>query len=354
MNYSKVIFVCDYAANYAGNFVASLSSLAKRLDEMKKKVIFIFPKEVKNKNWEISLSEFKVVYSDFNSDEVLLKNIKNEILNEDRVIIHTHFIGSLFLLKLKTILSNDDKIVFHQHMAINYGVKQRIKRIILKLFGFSNTIYIGVSPDVYDDVCREVGKSKARLVTNSLDLMRLQSSNNQIANKNILIFGSDYRRKGVDIAIKAIRKVHLGSKVRLTVVTHTPDNAKSLIKGEFGNIPNFVDVIKPSKNVQSLYKNSFLFLSPSRLEAFGYSVIEAAYSGLKVIASDVPGQNTLKNVPNIKWVDSENIQQLSSAILKDYQSPRESNEDIIKTKDVIEKNYSLDRWVKQIIKIYEE
>ncbi|MBT9079836.1 glycosyltransferase family 4 protein [Lactobacillus delbrueckii subsp. bulgaricus] len=382
MNYNKVIFVCDYAANYAGNFIASLDNLAKQLDKMQKKVIFIFPNGAKNKNWEISLSEFKVVYSDFNNDEVLLKSIKNEILSKDSVIIHTHFINSLFLVKLKTILSNNDKIVFHQHMAVNYGVKQivkgiilrlfgfsntiyigaipgfhMVKGIILRLFGFSNTIYIGVSPAVYNDVCREVGKNKARLVTNSLDLMRLQSSNTRMANKankNVLIFGSQYKRKGVDLAIKAIQKGHLESKVRLIVVTHTPDNTKELIKDKFGSIPRFIEVIKPSKNVEELYKNSFLFLSPSRSEAFGYSVIEAAYSGLKVIASDIPGQNTLEDVPNIRWVDSENVQQLGSAILDAYQSPKENAEDIAKTKKVIEKNYSLDRWVKQIIKIYNE
>ncbi|MBT8906717.1 hypothetical protein BTI66_09340, partial [Lactobacillus delbrueckii subsp. bulgaricus] len=70
------------------------------------------------------------------------------------------------------------------------------------------------------------------------------------ANKNVLIFGSQYKRKGVDLAIKAIQKGHLESKVRLIVVTHTPDNTKELIKDKFGSIPRFIEVIKPSKNVE--------------------------------------------------------------------------------------------------------
>ncbi|MCE2074390.1 hypothetical protein GPU11_07470 [Streptococcus thermophilus] len=90
MNYNKVIFVCNYAANYAGNFLASLNSLAKQLKKKQKKVVFIFPLEAKNKNWEIDLSEFQIIYSDFNN-KVLLKNIKNAILSGDRVIVHTHF-----------------------------------------------------------------------------------------------------------------------------------------------------------------------------------------------------------------------------------------------------------------------
>lgn len=358
MNYNKVIFICNYAANYAGNFLASLDSLAKQLKKKQKKVIFVFPNEAKNKDWEIDLSEFQLIYSDFNDKEALLKSIKNEILDSNKVIIHTHFMKPIFLLKLKKILSNDDKVIFHQHMAVNRRVKDRIKQVLegvaLRLFGFDNTVYIGVSPDVYSNICREFGKSKAKLVINSIDLKRLQSPKAKLANNNILIFGTFYKEKGVDLAIKAIEKAHLESKVNLIVVTHTPEATKNIIKDEFNTVPNFVNVIAPSNNVQELYKNSFLFLSPSRFEAFGYSVVESAYSGLRVIASNVPGQNMLKNIPSIVWVKSENVEQLSDAILKEYRISEIGPSDMAKTRKIIEKKYSLNRWVKQIIKIYDE
>lgn len=96
-------------------------------------------------------------------------------------------------------------------------------------------------------------------------------------------------------------------------------------------------------------------MSPSRLEAFGYSVIEAKYTGMRVIASNVPGQNTLKNVPGISWVDSENIDQLSNAILKEYNSAEDNEMSIVKkSRRVIENKYSLERWVNQVINIYNE
>lgn len=354
MDYSKVIFVCDYAANYAGNFIASLNRLAVELKENNKKVVFIFPKKAERKNWEINLSAYQVVFTDFNYRD-LLKTIKKEIPDNKKVIIHTHFISSMFLLKLRHILSpSNSKIIFHQHMAVKFGIKQMIKGIILRLFGFKNTLYIGVSPAVFNDVCKEVGKDKARLVINSLDLTRLHITNDNKAKKNILIFGSDYKRKGVDLAISAIRDAHLEGKVKLLVVTHTPDVARVLVKTEFNNIPHFVEFVKTENNVQELYKNSFLFLSPSRMEAFGYSVIEAAYSGLRVIASDVPGQNMLKNVPNIVWIDLGNIRQLSNAILKEYSNSKENKVEQIVTRKAIEKNYSLNRWICQVIKLYGE
>ncbi|MDM8222241.1 hypothetical protein [Limosilactobacillus vaginalis] len=142
----KVIQICNYAANYAGNFLASLDSLAQRLKVMGKEVVFVFPNAAQNKKWEIDLSGFKMVYTDFDNDVELLNSIKKEIPNNGEVIIHTHFMNSMFLLKLKTILSSEDKVVFHEHMAVNYGIRQKIKGEIVKLFGFRNTVFIGVSP----------------------------------------------------------------------------------------------------------------------------------------------------------------------------------------------------------------
>lgn len=354
LSYNKVIFVSNYAADYAGNFIASLFALAKQLRKAGNKVIFIFPNEAKLQNWEVNLSEFKVIYSGFNY-EALIKCINDEISDNDKVIIHTHFMSSMFSLRLKKVLSNKDKIVFQQHMAVKFGLKQIIKGIILKEFGFNNTTYIGVSPAVYDDICREVGSSKSRLVTNALDLERLDFSNNKRASRNnILIFGSDYKRKGVDLAIKAIKKAQLESKVKLFVVTHTPTVAKRITQDEFKEIPSFVKFIEPTTNVTKLYRSCFLFLSPSRSEAFGYSVIEAAYSGLRVIATDVPGQNILKNVPHITWVNSNNVEQLSNAIFKVYGQSKEKVVDVYKTRKIIEKDYSLERWVNQIMDIYNE
>lgn len=355
MEYNKVIQICNYAANYAGNFLASLDSLAQRLKVMGKEVVFVFPNAAQNKKWEIDLSGFKMVYTDFDNDVELLNSIKKEIPNNGEVIIHTHFMNSMFLLKLKTILSSEDKVVFHEHMAVNYGIRQKIKGEIVKLFGFRNTVFIGVSPDVYNDLQKEVGKVRARLVVNSLDLDRLKVNNSNKKSKNILIFGSDYKRKGVDLAINAIEKAHLESKVNLVVVTHSPKEAKKLIINEFNIIPSFVKIRRPSNDVRELYAECFLFLSPSRLEAFGYSVIEAKYTGMRVIASNVPGQNTLKNVPGISWVDSENIDQLSNAILKEYNSAEDNEMSIVKkSRRVIENKYSLERWVNQVINIYNE
>lgn len=165
---------------------------------------------------------------------------------------------------------------------------------------------------------KSFGKEKTHLLTNAIDFDRLQLFSDNNTSNQVLIFGTDFYRKGVDLAIKAILKLDDSSNLNLLVVTHTPEKTIQLIKSEIGYLPNFVTVTKPTQNVASLYNQSFLFLSPSRSEAFGYANIEAAYCGCQVIAIDVPGQNTTKNTTNINWVEKDDVQGLSEAIFKAY------------------------------------
>lgn len=352
MNYNKVIYISDYKAKYGGNFLSSFSFLANKLKKNNVNVYFIFPKEAKKQEWEVDLSTFNVIYSDF-SDKELINVINNCLTKNDTAIIHLNFLSSLFQLKLKNKINGKVKFVFHQHMAVNFGVKQVIKGIILRLFAPSNTAYIGVSPEVYKDVKKEVGEKNSYLVLNAIDTKRLKLYERS-SNSNILIFGTDFIRKGVDLAIEAIQHSRVENLCKLIVVTHDTTNARNLILNKFGTIPKFIKIIPPVQNVQELYNNSFLFLSPSRLEAFGYAVVEAAYSGIQVIASDVPGQNILSDIPGIKIFQSENTAQLSSKIDDAYLDRNNNRKNLNKmTRQYINTHFSLDYWATSILKIYD-
>lgn len=351
--YNKVIFVCNYAANYAGNFIASLNNLAEKLGH-DTKIIFIFPKSAVIKNWEIDLSKYQIVYSNFQSKN-LVKTIAKNIDRTDKVVIHLHFVSALLLINLRRITNSNNLLVYHQHMTIKHNWKMSVKGLLLRTLAFKNVIYIGVSPYVYKDLCREVGRKRCRLVVNAIDTKRLVTANRH-KNNNILIFGTNFKGKGVDLAIEAIRMSRISSKIKLEIVTHNIENVKKLIIQQYKEIPRFVNIRGTSTNISELYKNSFLFLSPSRAEAFSYSVVEATYSGEQVIASDIPGQNTLKNIPGIYWIEPNNTHQLKECIEKAYdnQENRMTNVNLLNAEKYIEKHYSLDSWSNKIINIYNE
>lgn len=352
MKYNKVFFICDYYADYGGNFLASFNFLANKLLSKNVIVYFIFPEKAQNKNWEIDLSKFNIIYCSF--DYINIVNVVSHHLNKnDDAVIHINFLSSLILAKFNKIIGNHAKYVFHQHMAINFGLKQVIKGMVLRLRAPKKVAYIGVSPEVYRDVKREVGKGKSYLVLNAIDVKRLKLLPNTDSS-DILIFGTAFMRKGVDLAIKAILNTILIKKCKLLVVTHDEKKARQLIQEQFGGVPKFVKLLPPVQNVEELYQKAFLFLSPSRLEAFGYAVVEASYSGDQVIISDIPGQNVLSSIPGVRAVPPENVQQLRLEIIEAYKHRRDSHEYInAKARKYIDNHFSLEHWADSILKIYD-
>jgi len=58
--------ICDYAADYSGNFISSLLNLAKKVrSTLKVETLFIFPEESRSKPWIklITDANFKVVFA---------------------------------------------------------------------------------------------------------------------------------------------------------------------------------------------------------------------------------------------------------------------------------------------------
>lgn len=347
-----MIFVCSYKAKYGGNFLASFKYLANRLAEKNIEVYFVFPKEAKSQKWEVDLSRFNVVYSEFN-DQKLVNTIKCCLADTDFAIVHLNFLSSLLLLKLRRKIGEQANFVFHQHMSVNFGLKQIVKGVILRIFGPKNTIYIGVSPEVYSEVSKEVGKKRSRLVLNAIDTGRLKTVN-KFNNSNILIFGTNFWGKGVDLAIKAIQHSKIEGKCNLVIVTHNIEEAHNFILKEFNEIPDFVQIKSPVQDITELYSNAFLFLSPSRQEAFGYAVVEAAYSGNQVIISNIPGQNILSSIPGVKAFQSKNVNVLRSKIVGAYEHKHDSREYINEVAcRYITKYFSLRNWADHILMIYE-
>lgn len=80
---------------------------------------------------------------------------------------------------------------------------------------------------------------------------------------------------------------------------------------------------------------------------------EAAYCGCTVIASDIPGQNTMKDIPGIVWIPSEDVEALKCAVLDVLQEKAEKK-DITEVQAYIAKHYSLEAWSEKIIEVYHQ
>ena len=141
-------------------------------------------------------------------------------------------------------------------------------------------------------------------------------------------------------------------KIELEIIAHDIEQTQNRIKKILGFIPDNISVHLPVENIKEVYEKTDIFLAPARSEAFGYAVVEALYCGCEVIASDIPGQNTMKDIVGIRWIQSENVEELQKAIIEEINSKYDISKKE-KQRAYIEENYSLSAWCRKILKVYE-
>lgn len=360
----KVLYICNYAANYSGNFIASLVTLSKKIGV--ENVCYLFPKQAREKEWIRILNECtdSIYYCDFDrkSMRVMCKQLKN-ILKNDRLIVHTHFVEGAVLLPIKQAFGN---IICHYHMTVpdTTLLKRKVKRILLQII-YRKVQLVGVSQAVTDDLSSYFPSCCCECIPNAIDfraLSREESDPNlpivrEQDKFNILIHGTHFERKGVDLAIQAVEELIKENSVpelNLYITSHHTEDAKRKACA-LTNDEKAIHVIDVVENVGGLYRNVDVFISPSRDEAFGYAVVEALYCGCQVAASNVPGQNTMRCIPGLFWFEKEDISGLKQAILDAFLEKKNgcAEQKNLIQKEFVQKKYCIDEWCDNNLKLYE-
>ena len=103
------------------------------------------------------------------------------------------------------------------------------------------------------------------------------------------------------------------------------------------------------------YNETDIFLSPSRSEAFGNAVVEAAYSGNAIVASKVGGQASLE-IEGAYWFENCNLDnlcaQLEQAIAQFKQPFMVSQRE--KAANHVREKYSLLKWCDAVLHVVSE
>ena len=347
-----LVYICNYAANYKGNFIRSICSLARR---WKGRQLLVLPSTAREKGWASKIHEVDVVFCDF--DRKTLNALAGRLLDVfgPDAIIYMHFMGSNDPLPFCRLFRT---VVVHYHMTVVLPktlvgkLKRVLKRALFRL-AYRDLYLIGVSSPVCDSLARLYSSSQIICIPNAIDFSRYAGLEDSLEPSHIkgavnaLLFGSDFYRKGADTAIEAIDILRLlGRDVRLTIATHDVASCGKLVEKLRGKVPDWVTIVPVREDVASLYAAADIFLSPSRSEAFGYAVLEAAYCGCVVVASDVPGQNSLRGVPGLTWVPAENPDALADGI-DDALDRLRTKTKPEKTQRYLEEHYGIDRWVKE-------
>ena len=344
--------LCNYAAGYGGNFMASLKSMerAAKADDPNNEVIYIFPQSAKGKEWTSVLQEQHKVFflsgGRIQDNIDLVKWCKHECVD----VLHVHFYGitTFFIVGWlsKTI------IVHHYHNTIVNP--NSFKQSLLKLLSCRVDQFVGCSKTVSDSLV-EAGynKVKCSFITNRIDFSRFDAVHNPHPfnenQRNLLILGTDFYRKGVDIAIKAIEPIAAKYNICLHIITHSPDDTKDHVLDVMGSFPEWVHLLSPTEFIGDYYRASDIFLSPSREEGFCYAIHEALYCGCMAFKSDLPAMNYGLDGEDFITLKDDLCQRIEMVLSMDKEELERRINDL---RTQVIARFGIDEWGEEVFSLY--
>ena len=165
--------------------------------------------------------------------------------------------------------------------------------------------------------------------------------------------GELHHIKGYDILLKAWSKFVKKHGAKL-VICGEGEERGSLVKlaDELG-ISKLVEFRGYVPNARSELLNFDIFVMPSRSENLPYSILEAGFAGLPVIASRVGGiPEIIESSVNGDLIPAEDHDALFSALVLYYDNPRMRDRLGAALKETIQKNFTLEKMVSETLKLY--
>jgi glycosyltransferase involved in cell wall biosynthesis len=366
INDNKPIVVCEmanYAADFYGNFMHSLFNLEKRGSG---KLIYVFYKNTEKCRWAHDMiQEGKNVF--FLSNKRLRGYIElRRLVKAFKIdIFHLHFTVPVIIIILLKMLNRNLKIIVHYHNLFS-GLKPISfkNNLIYLVKAFLYNIFVdricGCSRAVCEDLVNfRMNRKKCLYIDNGIAFSRLDKPCEdgkklyKLTKKNVLmIYGTFFYTKGVDIAILSIRDIIDKYNIVLMIICQNRDFVVSQIKKTLGSVPDWILVLPSQENIAFYFKMSDVFLSPSREEGFSYALLESIYCGTLTIRSDLPGMD--RGLPDELVVPVNNIPALREKIEFALNTPPDFNRSLVlaKQREYIIANFPVEKWSGEIYNLY--
>lgn len=168
-------------------------------------------------------------------------------------------------------------------------------------YGSGSPCVVAVSPGLAEEVRTEYAAADVRVVSNGVDdtYFRPSAKQGEALRKQlgvpsgefvVAFVGGDWRRKGLDLCIRALGRLHGrdGGTMHLVVAGHGDTDAFQRLARAEGveHLVHFVGQVETSAGIYAL---ADVLLLPSGYETFSMVAHEAAASGVPVIGTEVHG-----------------------------------------------------------------
>ncbi len=341
----------------------SILTLSEQIKNDGGKVVYLLPDDSKSNSWTQALKDIgDAVFFCKNSISGAIKNsklIKKIIKDYDIKIIHSHFCSYTQHIPIALAKGLNKNIDYIVHVHKNSPKRNPLYEK-LAIFITNATVYIGVSESISNDL--SINGRPTLTLANAVDFSRLEFSDASIkksdyiadgCEKTLLMFGHDFKEKGVDDIIRMLMDFDKEHKIQLLIaVSENVDDGLKAVKELCGDVPDWIKLLPARNDVATYFKLADAFILANKKEGSPYTMIESAYMGVPIIYYNIPGQNEMCIPWSVK-VNPDNPQETYKALCEIYREDEKETYSMgLESKEYVIKNYSLGTWVYEMLNIY--
>ena len=237
-------------------------------------------------------------------------------------IVHAHFLSHAFFA---ADLCKEEKLPFviteHSSYMLSDSLSDAVINKAKKAYGACNAL-IAVSSALMKNIEDKLGFS-GYVIPNVVSLVSRTEEKPEAkpTEEEIRFVCAAYllKGKGLDVLLKAFQPaVEKDKRLRLSIWGDGPEKKRlQKLCSELG-LTEYVSFggAYSTEDLDKVYGNGHAFVLASRKETFGVVYIEAMSYGLPVIATKCGGPEEFVNEDNGILVDTDNVEQLSEALVR--------------------------------------
>ena len=366
----RLIHLAGYGGPYPGSFIPMLRAVMRAGSQRGWTPEAVFTPVSRERAWLAELDQDGIPYR-FSPEGASRRELTSwvaDLLGEHDgpAILHTHFTHFDVAAAMAGSRRPHTGVIWHIHTP-HHGGAAAFARNYLKyaVFGRRADQILCVSTELVDTVTRRgAPRDKVEFLHNAVDVDRfpvLTPEQRRAAREDLGLpngrpllvhFGWDWLRKGGDVYIETLRKLH-DARPDVTGVTVGGGDAARELGQELG-LGDELIVLEPTDKVQQMYAVADVFVAPSRAEGTPYSVLEAVSSGTAAVVSDIPGHELIgAHAPAcvITPLEPEAIATETATLLA--RDASQVGSDAMTGHAWLKDHLSLDRWAREMVDRYE-
>jgi glycosyltransferase involved in cell wall biosynthesis len=197
------------------------------------------------------------------------------------------------------------------------------------------------------------GRVPERVITNALQAGDFKPHQPNADAADFLFIGELRQLKGVDVLLQALAQVAATQPVRAVIVGAGPDaSAIQTMAGELGLGDR--TVFPGAMPAREAFPLGRCLVVPSRAESMPYIVLEAAASGMPLLATDVGGIPEIVNGTDTPLMIPGDVGVLAKAMQGFLDAPKAAEERAMRLKTAVAERFTVERAAGEVLAFYAE